>query len=80
MSLLPSPLKSRWPTIDQLVATALNAAPCRICPAVHQPHANIAGTVAPKNVALAVAVEVVGVGQSVRVGQSGEDPVAECRN
>ena len=44
MSALPSPLKSRWPTSDQLRCHSVDARwPCRDCRTVHQPHADIAG-------------------------------------
>ena len=71
-SALPSPSKSRCPTIDQLVGTAPNLARRQDRRAVHQPDRGIAADVAPGDVAHAVAVEVVGVG--LERLRRGEDP------
>ena len=74
MSLLPSPLKSPVPTIDQFVATLPTLATRHTCDAVHEPDRRVAAGVAPQQVGLAVAVEVADAGDRPHRRRHTADP------
>ena len=59
ISAVPSPLKSRWPTIDQVPCAECRST-TRLSRGPSATDATLTAAIAPGDVALAVAVEVVG--------------------
>ena len=60
MSLLPSPLKSPVPAIDQVGGHIAEIRYRKDLEAVHKPNCHVAVCIAPENVAKAIAVEIAG--------------------